>query len=85
MTAVQKLEADFLATVDSAKKLALHMKHVKEELKRKKASKMLIVLERCKQHSGTLSPNSLDILPQLTEKQLLDEISYLQLTVAPGI
>ena len=43
--AVQKLEADFLATVDSAKKLAPHMK---EELKRKKASKMLIVLERCK-------------------------------------
>ena len=42
--AVQKLEADFLAAVDSAKKLALHMK---EELKRKKASKMLTVLQRC--------------------------------------
>ena len=36
-------------------------------------------------YSGPLSPNRLDILPQLTEKQFLDEISYLRLTVAPGI
>ena len=62
---VQKLEANFLSTVDSAKKQALHMK---EELKRKKASKMITVLERCKQHSDPLSLNNLDILPQLTEK-----------------
>ncbi|XP_013414654.1 uncharacterized protein LOC106176709 [Lingula anatina] len=80
--AVQKLETDFLATVESAKKLALHKK---EELKKKKACKTLAVLERCKDHNGPLTVKSLDLLPSLTEKQLLDEINYLRLTVAPDI
>ncbi len=80
--AVQKLEADFLATVNSAKKLALRKK---EDLKKKKATKTLAVLERCKQHGGPMTPNNLAALSQLNEGQLLAEISYLRLTIAPDI
>lgn len=80
--AVRKLETDFLETVNSAKKLALQKK---EELKKKKAIKEFAVLEKCKQNGGPMTPNSLNLLSQLNENQLLAEISYLRLTVAPYI
>lgn len=70
---VKKLEADFLATVHAAKKLALLKK---EDLKKKKAGKTLVVLENCKSHGGPMTPNNLDPLSTLTGKQLLTEILY---------
>ena len=79
---VKSLEEDFLAEVRVANKLAIHKK---EELKKKKTSKTLAVLERCKKHGGPMTPASLNLLPKLNGKQLLDEISYLRLTVAPDI
>ena len=79
---VKSLEEDFLAEVRVANKLAIHKK---EELKKKKSSKTLAVLERCKKHGGPMTPASLNLLPKLDGKQLLDEISYLRLTVAPDI
>ena len=78
----QMLEADFLATVKSAKKLALYKK---EKLRAKKSTKTIAALERCREHNGPLTPNSLTIINKLTEKQLLDEIAYLRLTVIPDI
>ena len=79
---VKKLEKEFLAKVSLSKKLALYKK---EQLKKKKTSKTLAVLEKCKQHGGPMTPNSLDVLPKLSEKQLIAEISYLRMTVAPDI
>ena len=79
---VKNLEADFLANIKLANKLS---QHKKEELKKKKTSKTLAVLERCKEHGGPITPNSLDLLSKLNGNQLLDEISYLRMTVAPDI
>ena len=79
---VKNLEDDFFATVKIANKLAQHKKEV---LKKKKTSKTLVVLERCKQHGGPITPTSLDLLSKLNEKQPLDEISYLRITIAPDI
>ena len=82
MKKVKNIEEDFLAQVKLANKLALHKE---EELKKKKTSKTLAVLERCKKHGGPMTPTSLNLLPKLNRKQLLDEISYLRLTIAPDI
>lgn len=79
---VKNLEEDFLATVKIANKLA---QHKKQELKEKKTRKTLAVLEICKQHGGPITPTSLDLLSKLNGKQLLDEISYLRMTIAPDI
>ena len=64
----REIEANFLSTVKVTKKLALLKK---EELKMKKAGKTLKILDECKLHGGPLTPNSLDHVNELTEKQLL--------------
>ena len=82
MKKVKKLEADFLATVNSAKKLALCKK---EELKKKKANRTFKILDNCKLHGGLMTPDSMKELEKLDAKQLLAEVAYLRLTIAPDI
>lgn len=79
---LRKLEADFLETVKSAKRLSLVKK---EELKRKKSQKTINLLEKCKEHGGPITPNSIQMMTKLTENQLLSEIAYLRVTIAPDI
>ena len=57
----------------------------KAELKTKKQARALKLLETCKCHQGPMTPNSVDRLQHLTEKEILSEISYLRVTIAPDI
>jgi len=79
---VKKLEQEFIAKVKTSQQLALLKK---QEAKKKKMSKVLLVLEECKKHGGPVTPISLDSLERLNESQLLKEIGYLRSTVAPDI
>ena len=65
-----------------SKKLALAKK---EELKRKKNLRLLQTIDICKQHGGPLTDNNLELVESLSEKQLISEIVFLRLTVAPNI
>ena len=57
----------------------------KQELKSKKNIKTLHQLEACKSNGGPITKECLCILDKLNEKELLAEISFLRLTVAPDI
>ena len=76
------MEADFLATVKQTKHLALEKKRTAQK---KKSEKLLEIFKICKSHAGPVTPGEINILDNLSEKQLLLEISYLRLTVAPNI
>ena len=43
------------------------------------------LLDECKAHQGPVTPSNVGILENLTEKELLSEIGYLRVTVAPDI
>ena len=79
---VRKLERNFLETIKLSKKLVLAKK---EELKRKKNLRLLQTVDICKQHGGPLTISSLELLESLSDKELLSEIVYLRLTIAPNI
>ena len=79
---VRKLERDFLATVKMSKKLVLAKK---EALKREKNLRLLQTIDICKQHGGPLTDNNLELVESLSEKQLISEIVFLRLTVAPNV
>ena len=59
---VKQLEADFVATVNATKKIAILKK---EQLKLKKTMKTFSQLDVCKEHWGPVSPNSLQLLDTL--------------------
>ena len=73
---------NYLLTVKMSKRLTL-MKNA--ELKKKKQAKALKLLETCKCHLGPMTPNCLVRLQYLIEKEILSEISYLRVTIAPDI
>lgn len=79
---VRKMEADFIATVKQSNRLALLQK---EKLKKKKNQKKMNILEKCKSHGGPVTPSEMDLLDKLSEEELILEISYLRLTIAPNI
>ena len=72
----------FLGHCEDVKKLVLANK---EELKRKKNLRLLQTIDICKQHGGHLTDNNLELVESLSEKQLVSEIVFLPLTVAPNI
>ena len=78
----KQLERDFLSTVKASKEIALLKK---QQLKLKKNRKTLDQLQACKAHGGPITKQSLDMIDELDEKQLISEIGYLRLTVAPEI
>ena len=55
--AVRKLEKDFILTVRASKGLVLRKR---EDLKKKKNTRLLNTLQTCKEHKGPLTPDSLD-------------------------
>ena len=65
-----------------SKKLVLAKK---EKLKRKKNLRLLQTIDICKQHGEPLTDNNLELVESLFEKQLISEIVFLRLTVAPNI
>ena len=72
----------FLGHCEDVKKLVLAKK---EELKRKRNLRLLQTIDICKQHGGPVTDNKLELVESLSEKQLISEIVFLRLTVAPNI
>ena len=79
---VKQLEKDFIATVNLTKTLSLAKK---EEKKKKKNERYLRTLDSCKEHGGPVTSSTLDKLDDLQYQELLSEVSYLRLTIAPEI
>ena len=57
----------------------------RQKMKIKKHGNTLELLEKCKGHNDPITPKTVDILDSLNEKQLINEISYLRLTITPII
>ena len=70
---------DFIATLKETKEIALLKK---EEMKKKKSLKVLKQMDICKEHDGPVTPKSLYGLDNLSESQLIDEVTYLRLRIA---
>jgi hypothetical protein len=68
--------------VKSPKRLLLVKK---KELKRKRSQKTIYLLEKCKERGGYITLNSIQMMTKLTENQLLSEIEYLRVKIAPDI
>ena len=79
---VKEMQLEFLNKVKAAESLA-NQEKVKK--KAKKNEKCLQLLEVVKIHGGPITPNDLDRLENLTDKQILNEVKYLRQTVAPNI
>ena len=50
-----------------------------------KQEKALKLLEACKEHNGPVTPKSMELLENLTEKEVLTEVRYIRATVNPSI
>ena len=57
----------------------------KKELKKKKQARTSKLLDTCKDHGGPVTPKFLALVDSLNEKQLIAEIGYLRVTIAPNI
>ena len=79
---VKDMKKDFLDKVKASESLA-NQERIKK--KQRKNVKCLSVLEDVKKHGGPITPDELDKLEALNDKQILSEVKYLRLTVAPNI
>ena len=82
VTAVKAIESQYLHTFKMSKRLTPVKK---EELKKKKTARTLKLLDLCKEHQGPVTADSVDILENLSDKELINEICFLRATVAPEI
>lgn len=80
--AVREMQKDFLSNVKASVRLSLTKN---EELKKKRNARQLKLLEKCEEHGGPLTPQSMDELDNLEKSQVLAEISYLKATISPNI
>ena len=76
------LQKEFLDQVKEVKVLAVK---AKESMKTKKIARTLKILEKIKKHGGPVTADSLNILDSLSEDQIIAEVSFLKLTVAPDL
>ena len=76
------LQKQFLDQVREVQMVAVK---AKENMKTKKVARSLKVLETVKKHGGPVTGDSVDLLDQLTEVQIIAEVTYLKLTVAPDL
>ena len=76
------IETNFLSMVKVMQKLGLL---TTEELKRKRAGKTLTIQDDCKPHAGPPIPDSLGLINEITEKELLAKIKVLRCTTTPDI
>ena len=79
---VKMMGKEYLEKVKAAEKLSLK---VKAEAKQKKLRRSLKLLETVKVHGGPVTEEDLEQLDSLTDKQLIAEIAYLRVTIAPNI
>ena len=79
---VKEIGKEYLEKVKVAERLSLR---AKAEAKQKKLRRSLKFLEMVKMHGGPVTEADLDKLDALADKQLLAEIAYLRVTVAPDI
>ena len=79
---VRTIGKEYMEKVKAAEKVSLK---VKAEAKQKKLKRSLKLLETVKVHGGPVTEDDLGKLTSLTDKQLLAEIAYLRVTVAPSI
>ena len=75
-----------------AQSFAIKLKMVKEqsllakqEAKKKKAEKLIEIIDECRQHGGPLTSSTADRLDSLTTDQVRSECRYLKATTAPDI
>lgn len=80
--AVRDLQKEFLSNIKAAAHLSVLKK---EEVKKKRNTRMLKLLEKCKEHEGPLTPQTVDKVDELVTAQLLSEVSYLKATISPNI
>ena len=79
---VRTIGKEYMEKVKAAEKVALK---VKAEAKQKKLKRSLKLLEAVKVHGGPVTEDELGKLNKLTDKQLISEIAYLRVTIAPDI
>ena len=79
---VIEMQKEWIEKVNSAKCLALV---AKESKKKKKNERSLKLLGQCKEHNGPVTQSTADLLDSLTERQLVTEVRYLRVTIAPNI
>ena len=79
---VREIGKNYLEKVKIAETLSLK---AKSEAKKKKLRRSLKLLEVVKLHGGPVTEEDLDKINLLTDKQLLAEIGYLRVTIAPEI
>ena len=53
--------------------------------KQKKNTRMLEAFENVKTHGGPVTAKSIDLLSELSDKDILEEVRFLRMTVAPNI
>ena len=79
---VAAMQKEWVDKVTDAKSLALVGK---ESKKKKKNERSLKLLDKCKEHNGPVTQNTTEILDVLSAQQLVTEVRYLRVTLAPNI
>ena len=79
---VREIGKEYLEKVQVAERLSLK---AKAEAKQKKLRRSMKLLDVVKSHGGPVSEEDLDKIDTMTDKQLLAEIAYLRVTIAPNI
>ena len=79
---VKQMQKEFFDKVASADKLGSKEKMLK---KQKKNTRMLEAFENVKTHGGPVTAKSIDLLSELSDKDILEEVRFLRMTVAPNI
>ena len=79
---VLNMQKEWIEKVSDAKCLALAGKETK---KKKKNERSLKLLEKCKQHSGPVTQSTAEMLDDLSDGQLVTEVRYMRVTIAPNI
>ena len=77
-----ELQRQFLEQVKEVKMVAVK---AKESVKFRKVARTMKILELVKQHGGPVTADCLQLLDTLTEEQIISEVKYLKLTVAPDL
>ena len=79
---VAQMQKEWIEKVSDAKSLALVGKEAK---KKKKNERSLKLLEKCKEHNGPVTHSTTSMLDRLSAEQLVTEVRYLRVTIAPNI
>lgn len=76
------MQKEFFAKVATADKLASKEKITKKQRKNKR---MLEVFETVKEHGGPVTEKTIYMLNNLSDEEILKEVRFLRVTVAPNI